>query len=174
MSVLNKSIIQSIFKSFEKGRKLEASIVASQDAEIQKAVDTMSVACDTTKAEFLKGNAKTNPNRAEVKSLFMGLVEAGYISKTTANNYQTSFWIAFEQNVPFQRDLFKTHNTKKTEEKSGDSKKAGAVKSTTREALDQSIHKVIEQANLLGLKGFALDLIDLATEQLDGFKADVE
>lgn len=174
MSVLTKSIIQSIFKSFEKGRKAEAEIIAAQDAEIQKAVDTMTLSCDVSKAEFLKGNAARNPHRAEIKALFMGLVEAGYITKTTADNYQTSFWIAFEQNVPFQRSLAKTHNAKKTEEKADDSKKAGAVKSTTRDALDKSICKVIEQANLLGLKGFALDLTDLATEQLDGFKADSE
>ena len=63
---------------------------------------------------------------------------------------------------------------KKTESADKSVTKAGAVKSTTRESLDQSINKVIEQARLLGLTGFALDLIDLATEQLDGFKADSE
>jgi len=174
MSVLTKSIIQSIFKSFEKGRKLEDSIREAQDAEIQKAVDAMTLACNVSKAEFMKGNSARNPHRAEVKALFMGLVEAGYLVKASTNNYQTSFWIAFEQNVPFQRGLAKTHNKKQTEKKAEDSKKAGAVKSTTRDALDKSIHKVIEQANLLGLKGFAIDLIDLATEQLDGFKSDSE
>jgi len=174
MSVLNRSIIFNVFKSFEKGRKLEASIIASQDVEIQKAVDAMVLACDTTKAEFMKGNAKTNPARHEVKALFMGLFEAGFIGKTTAENYQSSFWIAFEQGIPFSRDLVKTHNKNQTEKKTEESKKAGPVKSTTREALDKSIYKVVEQANLLGLKGFAIDLIDLATEQLDGFKADTE
>ena len=134
----------------------------------------MALACDTTKEEFMKGNAKTNANRAEVKALFLGLAEAKYISNATATNYQTSFWVAFEQNVPFQRDLFATANANKTEAKAKADTKAGAVKSTTREALDQSIHKVIEQANMLGLKGFAIDLTDLATEQLDGFKADSE
>jgi hypothetical protein len=170
MSVLNRSIVSKIFTAFKGESVAVAKSRATQDAEIQKAVDAMVLACDTTKSEFLKGNAKTNANRAEVKALFLGLAEAKYISKATATNYQTSFWVAFEQNVPFQRDLFATANTKKTEGTSGASKKSGAVKSTTREALDQSINKVIEQANLLGLKGFALDLTDLAIEQLDGFK----
>jgi len=174
MSVLTKTIISSIFKSFKAEQAKLDEIRSAQDREIQKAVDAMTLACNMDKALFLKGNAKTNANRAEVKALFTGLVEAGYLSKATGTNYQTSFWIAFEQNVPFQRDLFKTDNAKKTEPADKSVTKAGAVKSTTRESLDQSINKVIEQARLLGLTGFALDLIDLATEQLDGFKADSE
>ena len=172
MSVLNSSIVSKIFTAFKGESVAVAKARATQDAAIQKAIDAMTVACDIAKSEFMKGNAKTNANRAEVKALFLGLAEAGYISKATATNYQTSFWVAFEKNVPFQRDLFAT--AAKTEAKAKADTKAGAVKSTTREALDQSIHKVIEQANLLGLKGFALDLTDLATEQLDGFKADSE
>ena len=147
MSVLNKTIIRSIFKSFEMGRKAEAAIIAAQDAEIQKAVDTMTLACDTTKAEFLKGNAARNPHRAEIKALFMGLVEADYIGKTTADNYQTSFWIAFEQNVPFQRSLAKTHNAKKTEEKaeeSEDGEEGGGVASFEAR-LKRDITKYIAQ-----------------------------
>ena len=172
MSVLNRNIVSSIFKSFEGESVAVAKARATQDAAIQKAIDAMVLACDVAKPEFMKGNAKTNANRAEVKALFLGLAEAKYISKATATNYQTSFWVAFEQNVPFQRDLFATTN--KTEPAAKTDTKAGAVKSTTREALDQSINKVIEQANLLGLKGFALDLTDLATEQLDGFKGATE
>jgi hypothetical protein len=172
MSVLNRSIVSSIFTAFKGESVAVAKARVTQDAAIQKAIDAMALACDIAKSEFTKGNAKTNANRAEVKALFLGLAEAGYIGKATATNYQTSFWIAFEKNVPFQRDLFATAN--KTEPKAKTDTKAGAVKSTTREALDQSINKVIEQANLLGLKGFALDLTDLAIEQLDGFKADSE
>lgn len=172
MSVLNNSIVSKIFTAFKGESVAVAKARATQDTAIQKAIDAMVLACDTTKAEFMKGNAKTNANRAEVKALFLGLAEAKYISKATATNYQTSFWIAFEKNVPFKRDLFATAD--KTEAKAKADTKAGAIKSTTREALDQSINKVIEQANMLGLKGFALDLTDLATEQLDGFKADSE
>ena len=174
MSVLNRSIVSSIFKSFEGESVAVAKARATQDAAIQKAIDAMVLACDIAKSEFMKGNASKNANRAEVKALFLGLAEAKYISRATATNYQTSFWVAFEKNVPFQRDLFATANTNKTEATAKTDTKAGAVKSTTREALDQSINKVIEQANMLGLKGFALDLIDLATEQLDGFKGATE
>ena len=174
MSVLTKTIVSSIFKSFKSGKEKEVAIREAQDRELQKAVDAMTLACNMDKALFLKGNAATNPHRKEVKALFTGLVEAGYLQQKSADVYQGSFWIAFEKNIPFQRDLFKTHNKKQSEKKESESKKAGAVKSTTRDALDQSINKVIEQARLLGLTGFALDLIDLATEQLDGFKADSE
>ena len=175
MSVLTKTIVNAIFKSFAHGAKQAKAIQAAQDREIQKAVDAMTLACNMDKALFLKGNAKTNAYRAEVKALFMGLADADVnVSRTTAIQYQTSFWIAFEKNIPFQRNLFQTENKKQSEKKEADAKKAGAVKSTTRESLDQSINKVIEQARLLGLTGFALDLIDLATEQLDGFKADSE
>lgn len=48
--------------------------------------------------------------------------------------------------------------------------KAGKVTSTSREDLDATISKALQQARTLGLTGFAADMLDLAIEALDGFK----
>ena len=47
--------------------------------------------------------------------------------------------------------------------------KAGAVTSTTRDALDETIRKMLEQARILGLVEFAADALDLAVDRLEGF-----
>lgn len=48
--------------------------------------------------------------------------------------------------------------------------KAGAVVSTSREDLDATLVKALQQARALGLTGFAADMLDLAIGALDGFK----
>ena len=48
--------------------------------------------------------------------------------------------------------------------------KAGKVQSTTREELDKTISKALQQARLLGLSEFSASMVDLAIESLDGFK----
>lgn len=111
MSVINTSITNAVVKSFEGEAKAIAKARMMQDKAIQAANDAMVIACDKPKAEFLKGNAKTNPARAQIKAMFDAIVEKGFISKSSAASYQSAFWVAFETNVPFQRDL---NNKKKS------------------------------------------------------------
>ena len=168
MSYVNQTIVSKVTKAFAGEAKALAKARAEQDAAIQLHVDAMRVAMGKTPiAQFLKGNAAKNEARAEVKAMFDSLVTAEYIGASAGRNYQTSYWIAFEQNVPFQRDLF---TSKAKPAKSTDDKKAGAVKSTTREALDKTLSKAMQQARLLGLTEFAAEVLDLCIESLDGFK----
>lgn len=174
MSVINQSLIANVIKSFEGEAKAVAKARTQQDKAIQGALDAMLIACDKTKSEFLKGNAKTNPARGQIKAMFDAIVEQGFISKSSGASYQSAFWIAFEQGVPFQRDL---NNKAKPEGDTGaGAAKPGAtggVQSTSRTDLDKTISKALAQARLLGLTDFAADVLDLCLDRLDGFKETV-
>lgn len=173
MTVINSSIINAVIKSFEGEAKAIAKARAQQDKAIQAALDAMSIACDKPKAEFLKGNAKTNEARAQIKSMFDAIAEAGYISKSSAASYQSAFWIAFEQGIEFSRDL----NNKKDKGEAGEAKPSakasGAVQSTSRTDLDKTLTKALAQARLLGLTDFAADLLDMCIDRLDNFQETV-
>jgi hypothetical protein len=172
MSVINQSLVAAVIKSFDKGAKTLDKVRQDQDKAIQATLDAMTIACDKPKALFLKGNAKTNPARGQIKAMFDAICEAGYISKSSAASYQTAFWIAFEQGVPFQRDL--NNKAKPESESTGEAKTStkasGAVQSTSRKDLDKTLSKALAQARLLGLTDFAAEVLDLCIDRLDGFE----
>jgi len=167
MTIVSKSIVNSIFKAFKGEADAITKARNDQDKAIQSALDAMTLACDKPKAEFLKGNAKTNSARGEVKAIFDGLVEAKHISKSSAASYQSAFWIAFERGIPFQRDL---NNKKENAGESTATPKSGKVTSTSRTDLDKTLSKALAQARMLGLTEFAAELLDHCLESLDGFK----
>lgn len=169
MTIVSKSIVSTIFKSFEGEARAIQKARAIQDQSIQQALDVMTLACDKPKVEFMQGNSKTNMARAEVKSIFDGLVEKGFISKASGAQYQSCFWIAFETGVEFSRDLA----NKKSETKKESTPKAGKVTSTSRTDLDKTLSKALAQARMLGLSEFAAEMLDLCIESLDDFKETV-
>lgn len=173
MSVINQSIVSKVIKTFEGEAKAIAKARTEQDAAIQVALDAMILAADKPKAEFLKGNAKTNEARAQIKAMFDAIVEKGFISKASGASYQSAFWIAFEKGVPFSRDL----NNKKTEAKQSDSKgeakTAGKVETTDIPALHKTLSKALAQARLLNQSIFAADLVDLITDTWPDFNETV-
>jgi len=169
MTMFSKSIVSAIFTSFEGEAKAIAKARVNQDKAINVALDAMTIACDKPKAEFMKGNSKTNEARAEVKAIFDGLVEKGLISKASGAQYQTAFWIAFETGVSFQRDLV----NKKSDAKKESTQKAGKVTSTSRTDLDKTLSKALAQARMLGLTEFAGEMLDLCIDSLDDFKETV-
>jgi hypothetical protein len=175
MSVINQSLISAVIKSFEGEAKAVAKARASQDKAIQATLDAMLIACDKPKALFMKGNAKTNEARGQIKAMFDAICEKGFISKSSAASYQSAYWIAFEQGIEFQRDL--NNKKDKAEGESGETKTStkpsGAVQSTTRAELDKTFCKALVQARLLGLKDFAADLLDMLHDRLDGFEETV-
>jgi hypothetical protein len=172
MSVINPSIVSAVVKSFEGEAKAIAKARVTQDAAIQKALDAMFVACDKPKAEFLKGNAKTNAARGQIKDMFDAIATAGYISKSSAASYQSAFWIAFEQGIEFKRDLNNKPSKPEGEAKASP-KASGAIQSTSRTDLDKTLSKALAQARLLGLTEFAGEVLDLCIDRLDGFKETV-
>lgn len=167
MSIVSKTLVSSVFKAFEGEAAAVAKARASQDKAIQAVLDAMTLACDKPKELFMKGNAKTNEARAEIKSLFDGLVEKGFISKSSGVSYACAFWIAFETGVPFQRDL---NNKKEGAEPKAKAQTSGKVINTTRAELDKTLSKALAQARMLGLTEFAAEILDLCLESLDGFK----
>ncbi len=161
---LHASIIGAFATAKAKAEKLEADSISKQNAEIQKLVDAHVIACNVTKAEYLKGNSKTNEARGEVKSLFDTLVSKEYISKNSAQQYAQCFWIAFETNVPFSRDLVNKKAEAKAEvnAKAEATAKAGKVEVTDMSALTLTLQKALHQCTLLNqtlLKGALLDAI---------------
>jgi hypothetical protein len=174
MSVINQSLIAAVIKSFEGEAKAIAKARAGQDKAIQATLDAMLIACDKPKALFMKGNAKTNEARGQIKAMFDAICEKGFISKSSAASYQSAYWIAFEQGIEFQRDL---NNKKDKPESTGEAKTStkasGAVQSTSRTDLDKTLSKAMAQARLLGLLDFAADLVDLCQDRLDGFEETV-
>ena len=161
---LHASIIGAFATAKAKAEKLEADSISKQNAEIQKLVDAHVIACNVTKAEYLKGNSKTNEARGEVKALFDTLVSKEYISKNSAQQYAQCFWIAFETNVPFSRDLVNKKAEAKAEvnAKAEATAKAGKVEVTDMSALTLTLQKALHQCTLLNqtlLKGALLDAI---------------
>jgi hypothetical protein len=161
---LHASIIGAFATAKAKADKLIADSITKQNAEIQKLVDAHVLACATTKAEYLKGNSKTNEARGEVKALFDSLVSKEYISKNSAQQYAQCFWIAFETNVPFSRDLANKKAEAKAEAntKAEATAKAGKVEVTDMPALTLTLQKALHQCTLLNqtlLKGALLDAI---------------
>jgi hypothetical protein len=170
MTVINQSIITNVIKSFEGEAKAIAKARTAQDKAIQGALDAMFIACDKPKAEFMKGNAKTNEARGQIKAMFDAIVEKGFISKSSGASYQSAFWIAFEQGIEFKRDLNNKKDTSESGEAKTSAKASGAVQSTSRKDLDKTLSKALAQARLLGLLDFAADVLDLCQDRLDGFE----
>jgi len=173
---IHASIIGAFATAKAKADKLIAESVSKQNAEIQKLVDAHVLACATTKAEYLKGNSKTNEARGEVKALFDSLVSKEYISKNSAQQYAQCFWIAFETNVPFSRDLANKKAEAKAEAntKAESTAKAGKVEVTDMPALIATLQKALHQCTLLNQSMLKASLIDAIVEFIPDFTESVK
>lgn len=173
-SIINPKVASTTIGLFAREVKQRTEITAKQDAALQQVVDGLNVSRTVSKAEFSKGTSANNPARAEVKALFDAIQEAGGLSKSMVANYQLSFWIAFNHNIPFARSLFNSYNAdgsaKMPKEKGASEPKAGKVTTTTRTEADKTLSKALAQYRVLGLTEFAANMLDLALESLDGFK----
>jgi hypothetical protein len=165
MTIVSKNLTSKVIKLFHGEGETLAKIRTTQDQAINAVLDAMTIACDKPKVEFMKGNAKTNDARREVKEMFDAIVSPT-CSKASAAQYQSAFWIAFEQGIAFQRDLV----NKKSDAKNDATPKAGKVTSTSRTELDKTLSKALAQARMLGLTEFAATMLDHCIESLDGFK----
>jgi hypothetical protein len=171
--------MEAIVSTFEttvgKEKALQAKNVKLQNAEISKLVDAHIVANDKpTKALYMKGNSATNDARKEIKTLFEGLASAGFIEKSTVKSYQNSFWIAFEQGVPFNRNLAnKKSADKKAETAKAETAKAGKVEVTTIVEMHKTLSKALAQGRLLNQLVFVPALLDFIVEHYPEFKETV-
>ena len=172
--IINPSLVSNVIKSFEGEAKAIAKARTTQDKSIQAVLDAMRIASPLPKAEFMKGNAKTNEARALIKSMFDAIADKGFISKASAASYQSAFWIAFERGVEFKRDL---NNNKAKPETSGTSEAkpttSGKVETTDIPALHKTLSKALAQARILNQSLFAADLVDLIVDTWPEFKETV-
>jgi hypothetical protein len=169
MTIVSKNLTSKVIKLFQGEGDTIAKIRTEQDKAINAVLDAMTLACDKPKDIFMKGNAKTNEARREVKEMFDAIVSPT-CSKSSAASYQSAFWIAFEQGIAFQRDL---NNKKENAGEKSSEPKSGKVTSTSRTDLDKTLSKALAQARMLGLTEFAADILDLCIESLDDFKETV-
>ncbi len=169
MTIVSKNLTSKVIKLFQGEGDTIAKIRTEQDKAINAVLDAMTLACDKPKELFMKGNAKTNEARREIKELFDAIVSPT-CSKSSAASYQSAFWIAFEQGIAFQRDL---NNKKENAGEKSSEPKSGKVTSTSRTDLDKTLSKALAQARMLGLTEFAATLLDHCIESLDDFKETV-
>ena len=144
-----------------------------------------SVTLATTMQQYLDGCAVLGMVRdnAAVKAIgneirtcqaMLDAVATGMLEKKTVTEYAQSAMRAYFHDVAFAQGL-KNDPDYQIPNANGDVKvkapsKSGKVSETTREALDKTISKMLEQARLLGLNEFAADMLDVCLDSLDGFK----
>jgi hypothetical protein len=135
----------------------EANVVDVRAREITRLMDSMRVRMKVPMAQFLKGNAKTNPARAEIKALFEAFTADGIlgeIAPSTASVYASSYWLCFENGIPF--DL----NARDKKSKTAKLKNAPGKKVDV-EAYGKELIKVLAMARLLQRSDDASALLDM-------------
>ena len=176
--VVSVSVTNAVIKTFgstdTKLTKVLATIQGERSKSINLMLDAFWIACDKSKDVFLKGNAATNPARAQVKGVFDAIVEAGHLTKATAATYQTCFWIAFMDGVAWTPDLAnkKTEGKKPTEgEGEGEAKTTTAKsKVITLDEAQRSFSIALAQLRAVNQADLAGDLLDVMLERYPDFK----
>lgn len=165
--IISASIRNAIIASL----KAEGKAASKTDAAIQAAVDAMTLAVPREgKQAFLKGNSRTNPAKAEVAELFASLFPDNAAS---ARCYATSFWIAFEEGVPFARGLYNRKKEKApsdsaaqkpTPTKGADQEKVSIPKLTQSQLIELVTQECAKSPNFSARLLTALADIGLVTE----------
>lgn len=167
---LNASLSAAL-KGMQKAAEIADKAQEQRNATLTKLADDFHVKGVTV--EMLKGNSKTSAVRAVIKGFFDGLVEKGMLTKATGATYQSCFWIAFEQNVPFSPSLANQKTaTKKASANTGKGKKAAdaakvkgsIVVKASRDNLQSLLLQAIKMAKDLSLANLADDLADVGKE----------
>jgi hypothetical protein len=104
----------------------------------------------------------------------LDIVASGAMERKTFTEYANSAMRAFFYGVPFEGGLKNKPEyilpwSKSKHAADDTNSTTGKVVVTTRAELDKTLCKALEQARALGLLNFAAELVDLATESLDGF-----
>lgn len=151
-----------------------------------KATEKLSTTVQTTIQAYIDSCAKAGVTRdkAGVESIgkaitqcetFAQHIATGFIERKTIVEYAQGAKRAYFHAVPFTASLKNDPPMAlpwgKVKESTGGTSNAGATKGkTSREELDKTLSKAIQQARLLGLNEFAANIVDLCLDSLDGFK----
>jgi hypothetical protein len=151
-----------------------------------KATEKLSTTVQTTIQAYIDVCAKNGvaQDKSGVTSIgkairecetFAQHIATGFIERKTITEYAQGAMRAYFHAVPFsptlKNDPAMALPWGKAKEATGGTSNAGATKGkTSREELDKTLSKAIQQARLLGLNEFAANIVDLCLESLDGFK----
>jgi hypothetical protein len=150
-----------------------------------KATEKLSATVQTTIQAYIDSCAKAGVARdkAGVESIgkaitqcetFAHHIATGFIERKTIVEYAQGAKRAYFHAVPFtpslKNDPAMALPWGKAKESTGGTSNAGEIKSTSRDELNKTLSKAIQQARLLGLNEFAANIVDLCLESLDNFK----
>ena len=158
----------TIIKAYEKFDKASEALDTTVNATMQAYID------QCNKAGLGKDKADVDRLGKMIRDsqVVLDIVALGAMPRKTFTEYAQSAMRAFFHGVPFYASLKNDKNMGLPwGGAKGDKKNAsGTVVSTTREALDKTLCKALEQARLLGLTEFAAEMLDLCIDRLDSFK----
>lgn len=161
---------RAVLKALQHFDAAASKTAATIAKHMQHFLDACSVAGIERTTEGVKAIGKSI-RECEV---FKHAIDTGALERKTVTEYAQSAMRAYFHDVPFSQGL-KNDPEFKIPDASGTTKGTsvktnGKVTSTTRESLDKTLCKALQQARLLGLTEFAASVLDLALESLDGFK----
>ena len=142
--------------------KAEAEATTARNDGVQMVMDSMRAAQKTKMAVFLDGNAKTNQARRDIADMFAGFAADGLMEKNTATMYASSYWLCYEQGIPFNPMQRKIKAAEKAAaEADGVTVEKANAKITTIETLESALVKTLAIARVLQhtTAGALLDLI---------------
>jgi hypothetical protein len=181
------SSVETLKAALAKCTLIPFNAYGKQVLKATEALDKVAVkskdAIAMTLQQFVDANAQANGrSEASCKALQKAIAESevvnnsvalGQMERKTWTEYAQSAARALYWNVPFEQGL-KNDSEKalpwSKKSKTDSTTKAGAVQSTSREALDATLSKAIQQARLLGLTEFSATLLDHCLDSLEGFK----
>ena len=163
MSFFNSALVKEIVGAATNEKKGVAALVAETDGQLQKALDVVTLQCKVSKAEYMKGNSKTNAARAAVNELMATVGKAAGWGDSAQRNYGTSFWMCFKSGVAFDRCAYMGDRSK--DKKTGS--KAGSTTTTTMDSVVTTLKKAIQQAELMECPELAADLLRIGKKHID-------
>lgn len=176
---MSKKIVQIVAPMFDK----YAMAIIKAKTQAQAAVDKADTSVNSVMQQFIDAWAVAGYSKSQADVTRLGkairdsdavknMTETTWLKRKTFTEYAQSAMRAFYHGVPFEASLKgnKDMGLPWGGAKGDRQNSSGVVISTTREALDKTISKALEQARALGLTEFAAEMLDLCIDRLDSFK----
>ena len=142
--------------------KATAAAITARNDGVQMVMDSMRAAQKTKMAVFLDGTAVNNKAKRDIADLFKGFAADGLMEKNTATMYASSYWLCYEQGIPFNPMQRKIKAAEKAAAAAdGVTVEKASAKITTIETLQGALVKTLAIARVLQhtTAGALLDLI---------------
>lgn len=145
--------------------KAAADAVQARNDGVQMVMDSMRAAQKTKMAVFLDGTAVNNQAKRDIADMFAGFAADGLMKKNTATMYASSYWLCYEQGIPFNPMQRKIKAAEKAAaEADGVSVEKASAKTTTIDTLESALIKTLAIARVLQKNETAAALLDLIVE----------